>query len=439
MKQKKKNYLLISSIIILILGLGLIFAGIKVLSKPKVIFSESVKYITKPINMYKTNSNILKQISANDKIKYSSDINVKLNNELNLGLNNLNFKLEILENKTDKVSKYYFDSKLDEQKLLEATSYFRDNKLYLTISDIFDKYYYTNVDYVSLFDTSNIEDSEVILKIFKDSISSVLTDDKFVKEKFNVDIDGTYEATTRLSLKVTDKLLEDILAKTITDIKNNENAINALANLSQSDKSEIITMLDEYQNENNTATGELFFTYNIYYKNINTIRKLEIISGDEIITYTGNNNTYKLKYDEKVNNIFTLSMVSDKKGNSTLSLTSDSLNVNGSITKNNNIYHVVLNFKDNNDTNLGSLGINYVKESDQKNEINVNYKFEEQEIISLTVKSEYSFGENITIPDLSTSKDFNMITEDETNNIMNNLSNHPVFGSLFQMFASELM
>lgn len=439
MKKKKKG-LLIVAIITLIIGVGLVFVGIKFLSKPSVIFTQSFDYLTKPLDNFKTESDLLKQIESNDKIKYQGIIDVKLNENLGLGVNNLNFKLELAENKTDKVSRYFLDSKLDNQSLLQVDSYLKDNKLYLTIDDIFDKYYYTNVDYISLFENStNTEDIDILLKEVKNAIKEVMTDDKFNKEKLNAQVDDDFENLTRISLNVTDKLLSDIFSQVINNIKNNESSLNALVNIMQEDNETVIKMLNETLQDLEDVTGEVLFTYNIYYKNINAIRKVELISGDKIITYTGNDNTYKLKFDEVNSNLFTLVIKESKNDNYELSLKSEELNLQGNITKNNNIYHMNFDLKDGQGTSLGTLGINYIMENSTQDQIKISYNYEGQEFITLSVTSKFSFGEIVSLPNLSTSKDFNAITEDETMNIMNNLTNHPVVGPLFQLLGSNMM
>ena len=438
-KPKKKKKFLVSSIIIFIIGFALIFSGIKILSMPKMIFKDSFSYFVKPVKKFSKNNNILKDIAKNDKIMYSTDINLNLGKDLNLGINNVNLEIDLLENKNDKVSNYYINSKLDNKQLLEVKSYLKNSKLYFTISDIFDNYYYTDMEYVSLFDTTNTENIEILVKNIKNAISDVITDKTFNKESLNAEINGKYENLTRLSLNVTDKLLSDVLTKTINNIKNDEESLNALVSILEKEKNEVITMLDDTLTDINDVTGEVLFTYNIYYNGINNIRKLELISDDEIITYTGNEDIYKLTYSERVNNIFTILLTGEKNNNYRLDVTSEELNIKGNITKNKNIYHMSLSLKDRENNNLGDLTINFVDETKYKNEINVSYKHENIDVFTISMASEYSFGNNIEVPNLSTSKDINLITEDETMNIMNNLSNHSILGPIIQMFSGSMM
>ena len=284
-KKSKKSVLLILAIVIVVIGIGLAGTGVFLLSKPKAVFQESYNYLTKGFKSLGLSDTSTLDILDKDKIKVENKINVNLDQSLGLGITNLDLNMHVMNDRTTNTSKVYLDSKLENQKLLEFVSYLKEDKLYLTVTDIFDKYYYTDIDTSSLAEELTIEDMELLVGIVKNSLKKVITDEKFEKEKTTTSVDGIEERVTKLTLRVDDKLLSDIVVEVVYGIKADEKALEILANLSSVTKEELIKSLDEVVTEVKETTGETLLTYNIYYKNINDIKKLEILSGTTIVTY----------------------------------------------------------------------------------------------------------------------------------------------------------
>lgn len=435
-KKSKKGVFLVFAIVIVLIGIVLTGVGVMLLSKPKAIFQESYNYLTKGFKGLELSDYKSVDVEKKDKVKVSSNINVNLNENLGLGITNVDLNLQLLEDKVNKTSKFYLDSKLENQKLLEFISYLKDNKMYLTIPDIFDKYYYTDVEYSSIYDNMNEEDIELLVDIVEDSFKKVITDEKFEKEKAKTSIDGIEESVTKLTLKVDDKLLSELVTEIINNIKNNKDAVDFLVEISESNKEEFLKFLDDALEELKDTTGETLFTYNIYYKGINDIRKLEILGGTSVLSYTANNNSYRLKYVEDDVEQLTI-LVSKKESKYDISVNTSSFKINGDLVKNKNGYSMTLNMVDGGSNDLGTLKLEYIFTSNVQDKLVIAYQKDKVDMIKVTIDSKIAFNESIKLPDLSNSKSIDSITDEEINKIMTNFQNHQIIGPIISMFLPE--
>ena len=437
-KKSKKSVLLILAIVIVVIGIGLAGTGVFLLSKPKAVFQESYNYLTKGIKSLGLSDNSTLDILDKDKIKVENKINVNLDQSLGLGITNLDLNMHVMNDRTTNTSKVYLDSKLENQKLLEFVSYLKEDKLYLTVTDIFDKYYYTDIDTNSLAEELTIEDMELLVGIVKNSLKKVITDEKFEKEKTTTSVDGIEESVTKLTLRVDDKLLSDIIVEVVYGIKADEKALEILTNLSSVTKEELIKSLDEVVTEVKETTGETLLTYNIYYKNINDIKKLEILSGTTIVTYSANNDNYRLKViddDAEVEELSLLVVEQDNNYNITLNTLSSS--ITGKLLKNEKNYNLTLNIADNRNNNLGTLVVDYIYTSNVQDKLVVTYQKDGINYVKVTVDSKITFDEGISVPDMSNAKSIDAMTEEEVNTIMTNLQNHQVIGPIISMFMQS--
>ena len=437
-KKSKKSVLLILAIVIVVIGIGLAGTGVFLLSKPKAVFQESYNYLTKGFKSLGLSDNSTLDILDKDKIKVENKINVNLDQSLGLGITNLDLNMHVMNDRTTNISKVYLDSKLENQKLLELVSYLKEDKLYLTVTDIFDKYYYTDIDTSSLAEELTIEDMELLVGIVKNSLKKVITDEKFEKEKTTTSVDGIEESVTKLTLRVDDKLLSDIIVEVVYGIKADEKALEILTNLSSVTKEELIKSLDEIVTEIKETTGETLLTYNIYYKNINDIKKLEILSGTTIVTYSANNDNYRLKViddDAEVEELSLLVVEQDNNYNITLNTLSSS--ITGKLLKNEKNYNLTLNIADNRNNNLGTLVVDYIYTSNVQDKLVVTYQKDGINYVKVTVDSKITFDEGISVPDMSNAKSIDAMTEEEVNTIMTNLQNHQVIGPIISMFMQS--
>lgn len=96
--------------------------------------------------------------------------------------------------------------------VINFNSLMEENRTYLKLNDIFDKYYYLDEDNSLLFEDSEIVDDSKLIKVISNSFSIYFTDDNFLKEN----VDDNVKITVGLS----DNDFYDLINVIINDLKN---------------------------------------------------------------------------------------------------------------------------------------------------------------------------------------------------------------------------
>lgn len=395
-KPKKRGTAIVIGII-LVLAIGLIGGGTYLLLKPKSLLGQSYQYIAQA---FKTENSKAASILDEDAVKLDANIHIGLGNDLELGLKNIDMDLILNENKKDKVAQYKINSKVDGTEFLNIDSILKDNKIYASVENVTDKYYYTDLDFVSLF-KNNQKDVKVITDIISKSIEKVITDDKIKTAEVTKVINGKEEKVKQLSLEVTTKLASEVLTDISNKIKDDDEALGALMNLTGQDEDAIVKMLDNLEvtsiGEDEVVTDPVF-TYNVYYKGMNQIQMIEIVDGEEVLTYTAGNE-YRFVYTSEDNTEFELTI--EKGSTKKFTAVAENMKITGEF-------------------------------SNEKLEFTVTE--EEKEIITVKIETKYSKGETIDTSSLSNAKKFDEITEEEMSSIMLNLQNNQLISSLIESF-----
>lgn len=188
-----------------------------------------------------------------------------------------NFKLNSVKN--DKEN--YFALSLldyDNKDLIKAMAYSKDDKVYLKLDEIFDKFYYTKID-------TNVNDYTDVLETLKESYAKIIkdffTEDKFTSSKEN--------GAEKITVALTEKEAAELTIKFYEEAKNNEKLLNLFAS-EELPIDDVKEALDEsianLKDDMNDYTNETVITYNIYI-NKNVLTKQELLIEDMILTITG--------------------------------------------------------------------------------------------------------------------------------------------------------
>jgi len=433
--SKKKGWIILA-LLVIVIAVALIGGGVYYLSKPKAIFQDSYDYLTKGFKKVEE-SELKKLIAKNDKAKYTIDTQIELNKSLNLGIENIDLLLTLKEDKTEKLMQYNLNSKINDQDLLELDAILKDSKMYMTIKKIMDKYYYIEQEAVSLSETFSEEDLEVLTDIVADALKKEITDDKFTKEDVTIKVDEKDEKVKKISLKVTDKLLSEVITEICTNMKNSDKAMASLEKLLGETKEEITKSLDEMINDVKETTGETLFTYNIYYKGINQIRKLELLSDKDAISYTANNEKYQLQFTSNGTMVLKLEIAKEKEAYK-INAVMEGLIITGDCKENDGETTINLEIKEITTNQVGTITAKVKDVSDTESNLEMTLKIAGTELATIKMNTKVTFGESITVNGLENAKDMNNITEEEIAAILNNLEQHPVIGPLMSTFEGLL-
>lgn len=432
-QKKNHNGLKIFAVILLFTGIAGIIYGLYMMQTPRMIFQESYRYATKGFKNLDLNQfQIGKDIKSN-KISTTSNIKLEIDSSLGLGIKEFNLGLILQEDKANKTGSYTFTSNVDGTKLLDGNIYQKDSKLYLTIQNIMDKYYYMDQEFVSIFTQQEEYDFEILIDIVIDNLKTQIKDSDFVKESTTIIIDGKEEKATKLSLNVTNELVHKVTTSILMDIKFNDEALDLITKLSNMTKDEVIESLDEALKEEVENGDEVLLTYNIYYK-MDGIKKLELVNSEGTITYTANNNKYEIVIDNNDENTIRFLMEKDENKTDFTLTTGSTTSFTGTLEKIDNGYQANIKVIEE-EKELATLIIKVESKSKNESYIELAIEMEGQNYGTLSIDTKVEAIENVSTKDLTNAKKMDEMTEEEQNQMLINIMNHPVIGPILSSLS----
>lgn len=390
MESKKKNNVLIIIIIVLLAICGGVLGYIY-----------GKKSITPKTKFVKVMSNYLEKNNIEDLEELFDGVNsVNTTNDFKISADNE----EVISGKLSINSIYKDDEQYTEVSFgdgsnsLTGNIYLKDSKAYIMLKDVFDKYYYLDMesdstDYVDAFK----ELKKSILKV----VNEYFTDDKFTLTKDN--------NNDKISISLTGKDGATLVLKFYEEIKNNDKILGLLTD-DDTSLDEVKTGLkediDNLKEEMDSYSDEVVISYDIYL-NKNKLVKQEITLEDITLTITG-----------------------EESGDITL-ISGGTTIVSGSYNKDN------LNLKINTDMINAELSIERqnIKEDKISGDYNTTVKLTSGgSVINILINTNIKYDKNANIPsvDLSTAKSFDEITDNELEDIYSKLYPilEPIMGNI---------
>lgn len=392
MESKKKNNVLIIVIIVL-LAIGVGVLG----------FIYGKKSITPKAKFVKVMSNYLEKNNIEDLEElFDGGYSVNTTNDFKISADNeevISGKLNI--NNIHKDNEQYTEISLgDGSDSLKGNVYLKDNKAYVKLNDVFDKYYYMNMesdstDYVDAFK----ELKKSIVKV----VNEYFTDDKFTLTK-----DSNND---KISISLTGKDGATLVLKFYEEIKNNDKILGLFTDDDTSldeVKAELKEDIDNLKEEIDSYSDEVVISYDIYL-NKNKLVKQEITIEDMVLTITG-----------------------EDSGDITL-INAGTTIISGTYSKDN------LNLKISTDMINAELSIE--RQNIKEDKISGDYKTTIKltsggSTIDVTINTNVKYDKSASIPniDLSTAKSFDEITDNELEDIYSKLYPilEPIIGSAYE-------
>lgn len=390
MESKKKNNVLIICIVVLLaicVGvLGYIYGR---------------KSITPKAKFVKVMSNYLEKNSIEDLEELFAGVySVNTTNNFKISADNE----EVISGKLSINSIYKDDEQYTEVSFgdgsnsLTGNIYLKDSKAYIMLKDVFDKYYYLDMesdstDYVDAFK----ELKKSIVKV----VNEYFTDDKFTLTK-----DSNND---KISISLTGKDGATLVLKFYEEIKNNDKILGLFTDDDTSldeVKAGLKEDIDNLKEEMDSYSDEVVISYDIYL-NKNKLVKQEITFEDITLTITG-----------------------EESGNITLISGSTTI-VSGTYSKDN------LNLKISTDMVNAEFSIN--RQNIKEDKISGDYKTtikltSGRSTIDVTINTNVKYDKSASIPniDLSTAKSFDEITDNELQEIYSKLYPilEPIMGNI---------
>ena len=390
MESKKKN----NGLIIIIVLLLAICGGVLGYLYGKKSITPKTKFVKVMSNYLEKNN--LEELE--ELFKGNFTINTTNNFKVNVDSEELiSGKLNI--NNIYKDSEQYTEISLGNgSDSLKGNIYLKDNKAYVKLNDVFDKYYYMNME-------SDSTDYVDAYKELKNSAIKVIKE-YFTDDKFTITKDSNND---KINVSLTGKDGASLVLKFYEEIKDNDKILEILTDEDTSldeVKAGLKEDIDEIKDDMESYSDEVVISYNMYL-NKNTLVKQELTIEDMVLTITG-----------------------EDSGDITL-ISAGTTIVSGSYSKDN------LNLKINTDMINVEFSIN--RQNIKEDRISGDYKITIKltsggSTINVTINTNVKYDKSANIPniDLSTAKSFDEITDNELEDIYSKLYPilEPIMGNI---------
>lgn len=390
MESKKKNNVLIIGIIVL-LAIGVGVLG----------YIYGKKSITPKAKFVKVMSNYLEKNNIEDLEELFDGVySVNTTNDFKISADNK----EVISGKLSINSIYKDDEQYtevsfgDESKSLTGNIYLKDSKAYIMLKDVFDKYYYLDMESDS---TDYVDAYKELKKSIVKVVNEYFTDDKFTLTK-----DSNND---KLSISLTGKDGVTLVLKFYEEIKNNDKILGLFTDDDTSldeVKAGLKEDIDNLKEEMDSYSDEVVISYDIYL-NKNTLVKQELTIEDMVLTITG-----------------------EDSGDITL-ISAGTTIVSGTYSKDNLKLKI--------STNMINAEFSINRQNITEDKISGDYKTtikltSGRSTIDVTINTNVKYDKSSSIPniDLSTAKNFDEMTDNELEEIYSKLYPilEPIMGNI---------
>lgn len=206
----------------------------------------------------------------NSEITYDLSLNIKSENLESEALdiiNNTKVKGSIYINSEDKYTLINLGATYEDKELLSFDAYYNDNTIYLQEKSIYDKYVSINIPEelqteINNMYTINEKDINIVKKGIKNALKNALKEETFIKEKVDTNINGKNTKANSLKLIINDENRKEILTKISKYLKDNDEFLDSMSNLTDSTSQEIFNSLESLtENYTNTYTTTTVILY----------------------------------------------------------------------------------------------------------------------------------------------------------------------------------
>ena len=206
----------------------------------------------------------------NSEITYDLSLNIKSENLESEALdiiNNTKVKGSIYINSKDKYTLINLGAIYEDKELLSFDAYYNDNTIYLQEKSIYDKYVSINIPEelqteINNMYTINEQDINIVKKGIKNALKNALKEETFIKEKVDTNINDKNTKANSLKLIINDENRKEILTKISKYLKDNDEFLDSMSNLTDSTSQEIFNSLESLtENYTNTYTTTTIILY----------------------------------------------------------------------------------------------------------------------------------------------------------------------------------
>lgn len=327
-KKKSKKGKVVGFVVLALLFVIGFIVGFKIyeLNKPYNIYSSFINSALK-LSKFENHENYKVDFKFNARVEDS-----ELDDTTKEILNSMNYSGTNFISVKEKYMIANYTIKNDSNTLLDMNMYYKNGITYLGLGELFDKLIEIPLDEENskkvndLFLNINSSNIEVILREIKNAFEDAIKDEKIVKEKTTLDIDGKSVNVVNNKL-VIDKSNEERISKKLSDyLKNSDDFLDNFSKEFGVSKEDIISFLedDSYTSEEDYKMVINLYTNGILNNFVST--KIEFIENDEkIVNFEFNKNSIKISDDDML--VFTIKEDEKDKYSINLKYELDGMNV----------------------------------------------------------------------------------------------------------------
>lgn len=327
-KKKSKKGKVVGFVVLTLLFVIGFIVGFKIyeLNKPYNVYSSLINSALKS-SKFENHENYKVDFKFNARVEDS-----ELDDTTKEILNSMNYSGTNFISVKEKYMIANYTIKNDSNTLLDMNMYYKNGITYLGLGELFDKLIEIPLDEENskkvndLFLNINSSNIEVILREIKNAFENAIKDEKIVKEKTTLDIDGKSVNVVNNKL-VIDKSNEERISKKLSDyLKNSDDFLDNFSKEFGVSKEDIISFLedDSYTSEEDYKMVINLYTNGILNNFVST--KIEFIENDEkIVNFEFNKNSIKISDDDML--VFTIKEDEKDKYSINLKYELDGMNV----------------------------------------------------------------------------------------------------------------
>lgn len=306
-KKKSKKGKVVGFVVLTLLFVIGFIVGFKIyeLNKPYNIYSSLINSALKS-SKFENHENYKVDFKFNARVEDS-----ELDDTTKEILNSMNYSGTNFISVKEKYMIANYTIKNDSNTLLDMNMYYKNGITYLGLGELFDKLIEIPLDEENskkvndLFLNINSSNIEVILREIKNAFEDAIKDEKIVKEKTTLDIDGKSVNVVNNKL-VIDKSNEERISKKLSDyLKNSDDFLDNFSKEFGVSKEDIISFLED---DSYTSEEDYKMVINLYtngFLNNFVSTKIEFIENDEkIVDFEFNKNSIKISDDDML--VFTI-------------------------------------------------------------------------------------------------------------------------------------
>lgn len=299
-KKKSKKGKVVGFVVLTLLFVIGFIVGFKIyeLNKPYNIYSSLINSALKS-SKFENHENYKVDFKFNARVEDS-----ELDDTTKEILNTMNYSGTNFISVKEKYMIANYTIKNDSNTLLDMNMYYKNGITYLGLGELFDKLIEIPLDEENskkvndLFLNINSSNIEVILREIKNAFEDAIKDEKIVKEKTTLDIDGKSVNVVNNKL-VIDKSNEEKISKKLSDyLKNSDDFLDNFSKEFGVSKEDIISFLED---DSYTSEEDYKMVINLYtngFLNNFVSTKIEFIENDEkIVDFEFNKNSIKISDD----------------------------------------------------------------------------------------------------------------------------------------------